>query len=106
MYEAYVAMLIGVVCAATAILALNLSRRLRPLPYAGVHLTAVIVMISLITLGYGKIPAASRHSHVFISNVIYIGVSWAIFVTTLLTYSYLNRPKHPPGTVRSERTLS
>lgn len=104
MYEAYAAALVGVVCAAVAISALNASRHLSPLPYATVHVTAMVVMIALITLGYTRIPVAARYPQIVLSNAIYIGTGWLMFVATLLTYSYLNRPKRST-TIQSERGL-
>ncbi len=105
MYEAYVATLVGVVCAAAAIVALNLSRRLDPLPYAVVHLTAVLVMIALVSLGYARIPLVARYPQTVVSSMIYIGVSWLMFVSTLVTYSYLNRSKRSSTALPSERGL-
>ena len=92
MYEAYAAMLVGVVCGGGAIVALMLSRNLTPLPYTAVHITAILVMIALVTLGYDSIPATERHTNVGLSRMVYILVSWMVFVATMWTYRLLSRP--------------
>ncbi|WP_447977541.1 hypothetical protein [Candidatus Nitrospira bockiana] len=97
MYEAYAATLVGVVSAAVAIWALRLSRSLAPLPYTAVHVAAILIMILLVTWGYAKVPVLHRYPHDLISRLIYIGVSWLMFVNTLVVHWRLNRPK-PAGT--------
>jgi hypothetical protein len=91
MYEAYAAILVGVVCAGAAIAALTLSRNLAPFPYALVHLTAVLIMISFVTLGYDSIPTAERYPHHAVSRMLYVVLSWVLFVGTLWTYRLVVR---------------
>lgn len=93
MYEAYAAVLVGVVCAGVAILALRVSRDFAPAAYAGVHVAVVVLMIVLVTIGYGKVSLTQRVSPAIVSSGIYVGVSWIMFVNTLIVYSFLNRQK-------------
>jgi hypothetical protein len=93
MYEAYAAMLVGVVCAGGAIGALTLSRNLPPLSYTAVHVTTILIMIAVVTLGYDSIPPAERYPHVGLSRLLYIVVSWVLFVITLWTHRLLGRPE-------------
>ncbi|MER3422929.1 MAG: hypothetical protein C4293_06540 [Nitrospiraceae bacterium] len=89
-YEAYAATLVGVVSAGVAIRALTVSRNLAPLHYTVVNLIAILLMIVLVTVGYDTILFTARHPHIIISRLVYIGVSWLIFVKTLVVYSCLN----------------
>jgi hypothetical protein len=93
MYEAYAAMLVGVVSAAAAIAAMVFSRRLAPLAYTTVHLAAILLMIMLVTFGYETIPLFARMTPVYVSRLIYLGVSSVIFVNTMLIHTFLNRSK-------------
>jgi hypothetical protein len=91
MYEAYAAMLVGVVCAGGAIAALTLARNLAPLPYTAVHVITILVMIAVVTLGYDSIPLEERYFHHGLSRLLYIAVSWLVFTGTLWTYRLLGR---------------
>lgn len=93
MYEAYAAMLVGIVSAAAAIGALIGSRHLPPLPFTAVHLTATLLMIMLVTFGYEAIPPAARTAPAHMSRLIYLGVSSVMFVNTMLVHAFLNRSK-------------
>jgi protein-S-isoprenylcysteine O-methyltransferase Ste14 len=93
MYEAYAAMLVGVVCAGGAIAALTLARNLAPLAYTAVHVTTIVVMIVLVTLGYDSIPSVERYPDPGLSRMLYVVVSWMLFVGTLWTYRLLGRPE-------------
>ncbi len=97
MYEAYVAMLVGIVSAAAAIGALIGSRHLPPLPYTAVHLAATICMIMLVTFGYEAVPSAARTAPAYMSRLIYLGVSSVMFVNTMLVHAFLNRSKGNPS---------
>ena len=95
MYEAYAAMLVGTVSAGAAIVAMIGSRHLSPLLYTAVHLAATLFMIFLVTFGYEAVPAAARSEPVYISRLIYLGVSSVMFVNTMLIHAVLNRsPGH------------
>ncbi len=91
MYEAYAAMLVGIVSAAAAIGALIGSRHLPPLPYTTVHLTATLFMIMLVTFGYDAVPAAAHTAPAYMSRLIYLGVSSVMFVSTMFVHAFLNR---------------
>jgi hypothetical protein len=91
MYEAYAAILVGVVCAGAAIAALALARNLAPLPYAAVHVAAILIMIGFVTLGYDSIPTEERYPHLAVSRMLYVVLSWILFVGTLWTYRVLVR---------------
>lgn len=93
MYEAYAAMLVGIVSAAGAIGALIGSRHLSPLLYTAVHLMATLFMIMLVTFGYEAVPAAARTAPAYMSRLIYLGVSSVMFVNTMLIHAVLNRSK-------------
>jgi hypothetical protein len=93
MYEAYAAMLVGIVSAAAAIGALIGSRHLSPLLYTAVHLTATLFMIMLVTFGYEAVPPAARMAPAYISRMIYLGVSSVMFFNTMLCHGFLNRSK-------------
>jgi hypothetical protein len=93
MYEAYAAMLVGIVSAAAAIGALIGSRHLPPLLYTAVHLTATLFMIILVTCGYEAVPPAVRIAPAYLSRLIYLGVSSVMFVNTMLLHAFLNRSK-------------
>jgi hypothetical protein len=92
MYEAYAAMLVGVVCGAAAIAALNLSRNLAPLSYTAMHLATIVVMITLVTLGYDSIPVAERYPQAGTSRLLYVVVSWLLFIGTMAVYRHLQSP--------------
>jgi len=91
MYEAYAAMLVGIVSAAAAIGALIGSRHLSPLAYTAVHLTATLLMIALVTFGYEAVPAPARTGPDYISRLIYLGVSSVMFFNTMLVHAFLNQ---------------
>jgi hypothetical protein len=93
MYEAYAAMLVGIVSAAAAIGALIGSRHLPPLAYTAVHLTASLLMIMLVTFGYEAVPAPVRIGPEYVSRLIYLGVSSVMFFNTMLVHAFLNRSK-------------
>jgi hypothetical protein len=93
MYEAYAAMLVGIVSAAAAIGALIGSRHLSPLAYTAVHLTATLLMILLVTFGYEAVPAPARIGPEYVSRLIYLGVSSVMFFNTMLVHAFLNRSK-------------
>lgn len=93
MYEAYAAMLVGVISAAAAIGALISTRRLSPLGYTAVHLSVTLLMIGLVTFGYARIPLSARTSPDYVSRLIYLGASCATFFNTMLIHAILNRPK-------------
>jgi hypothetical protein len=93
MYEAYAAMLVGIVSAAGAIGALIGSRHLSPLFYTAVHLIATLFMIMLVTFGYEAVPPAARTAPAYMSRLIYLGVSSVMFVNTMLIHAVLNRSK-------------
>lgn len=93
MYEAYAAMLVGIVSAAAALGALISSRHLPPLPYTIVHLAATLLMILLVTFGYEAVPTAARTAPAYISRLIYLGVSSGMFINTMLVHAFLNRSK-------------
>jgi hypothetical protein len=93
MYEAYAAMLVGIVSAGAAIGALIGSQRLPSLPYTAVHLTATLFMIMLVTFGYDAVPPAARMAPDYMSRLIYLGVSSTMFVNTMLVHAFLNRSK-------------
>ena len=90
MYEAYAALLVGVVSAAAAISALICSRCFSPLPYTVVHLTATLVMIVLVTFGYEAVPVSAREAPEYLSRLIYLGVSSVMFFNTMLVHAFLN----------------
>jgi protein-S-isoprenylcysteine O-methyltransferase Ste14 len=92
MYEAYVATLVGVVCGAAAVAALQFSRNLSAAPYAAVHLVAILVMIVLVTLGYDSMPLSVSSSNMASSRMLYILVSWVLFIATMWTYRLLSHP--------------
>lgn len=91
MYEAYAAMLVGVVSAAAAIGALIVSRRLPPLAYTAVHLMATLLMIILVTFGYEAVPAPVRTGPEYVSRLIYLSVSSVMFFSAMLVHAFLNR---------------
>lgn len=91
MYEAYAAVLVGIVSAAAAIAALIGSRRSPPLTYTAVHLTATLVMIVLVTFGYEAVPLSARVAPEYLSRLIYLGVSSVMFFNTMLVHAFLNR---------------
>ena len=93
MYEAYAAMLVGIVSAAAAIAALMGSRHLSPLPYTALHLTATLLMIMLVTFGYEAVPPTARIAPAYISRLIYLGVSSTMFLNTMLVHAFINRSK-------------
>jgi hypothetical protein len=93
MQEAYAAMLVGIVSAAVAIGALIGSRRLPPLAYTVVHLTATLLMIMFVTCGYEAVPTAARTAPEYLSRLIYLGVSSIMFFNTILIHAFLNRSK-------------
>jgi hypothetical protein len=93
MQEAYAAMLVGIVSAAVAIGALIGSRRLPPLAYTVVHLTATLLMIMFVTYGYEAVPTAARTAPEYLSRLIYLGVSSIMFFNTILIHAFLNRSK-------------
>ena len=93
MHEAYTAMLVGVVSAAVAIGAMLFSRHLAAAAYTVVNLTAVFLMIALVTCGYETIPPFSRTASVHVSRLIYLVVSSLMFVNTMLIHAFLNRSK-------------
>ena len=98
MYECYAATVVGVVCAAGAIAALTVSRSMRPLPYTVVHITAVLIMIALVTTGFDKVPPAARYPQETVSRLLYIAVSWLAFVATLAVHRYIQaNPQRPTG---------
>jgi FtsH-binding integral membrane protein len=98
MYEAYAASLVGVVCGAAAVIALQLTRNLSALPYAAVHLGAILLMIVLVTLGYDSIPFDERYPQAGFSRMLYILVSWIAFVTTMAIYRQLQGTRIPAPT--------
>jgi hypothetical protein len=100
MYEAYAASLVGVVCGAAAVVAIQLSRNLSPVPYTAVHLGAILLMIVLITLGYDSIPFTERYPELGFSRMVYIVVSWLAFVATMAIHRQLQgtRIAAPSGT--------
>ncbi|HKN85825.1 MAG TPA: hypothetical protein VJV04_03090 [Nitrospiraceae bacterium] len=99
MYEAYAALLVGIVSAAAAIGALIGSRHSSPLAYTAVHLTATLVMIMLVTFGYEAVPMSARVAPEYLSRLIYLSVSSVMFFNTMLVHAFLNRsPKK--GTMR------
>lgn len=91
MYEAYAALLVGVISAAAAISALIGSRHAAPLAYTAVHLTATLVMIVLLTFGYEAVPVSARVAPEYLSRLIYLGVSSVMFFNTMLVHAFLNR---------------
>lgn len=93
MYEAYAAMLIGIVSAAAAIGAMIGSRHLSPLLYTAVHVAATLAMILLVTFGYEAVPVSARTEPVHVSRLIYLAVSSLMFVNTMLIHAFLNRTK-------------
>lgn len=97
MYEAYAAMLVGIISAAAAIGALLGSRQLSPLLYTSVHLAATVLMIMLVTFGYEAVPSTARIAPVYISRLIYLGVSSVMFLNTMLVHAFLNRSKGTPS---------
>lgn len=98
MYECYAATVVGVVCAAGAIAALAVSRTMRPLPYTVVHITAVLVMIALVTVGFEKVPLAARYPQETVSRLLYIAVSWLAFVGTFAVHRVIQPdPQRPTG---------
>ena len=99
MYEAYAALLVGVISAAAAISALIGSRHAAPLAYAAVHLTATLVMIVLVTFGYEAVPVSARVAPEYLSRLIYLGVSSVMFFNTMLVHAFLNRSPQK-GTTR------
>ena len=99
MYEAYVAMLVGIISAAAAIAALIGSRHFSPLAYTAVHLTATLVMIVLVTFGYEATPMSARIAPEYISRLIYLGVSSVMFFNTMLVHAFLNRSPHEGTTL-------
>jgi hypothetical protein len=90
MYEVYVATLVGVVCGAAAVAALQFSRNLSALLYAGVHLGAILFMIVLVTQGYDSIPSIQRYPQMGLSRMLYVGVSWLVFIATMGIYRHLH----------------
>jgi hypothetical protein len=97
MYEAYAAMLVGIVSAAAAIGALMGSRHLSPLLYTAVHLTVTLLMIGLVTFGYEAVSPDARIAPAYLSRLIYLGVSSVMFINTMLVHAFINRSKgnHP-----------
>jgi formate hydrogenlyase subunit 4 len=98
MYEAYAAMLVGTVCGAAAVLALQISRNLSAIAYTAVHLGTILLMIVLVTFGYDSIPFAERHPQLGISRLLYVAVSWTFFIATMLIHrqiqgAYASSPK-------------
>jgi hypothetical protein len=92
MLEIYAATLVGVVCGAAAVAALQLSRELAPAPYTAIHVITIVVMIGLVTLGYESIPTIERYADAGLSRMLYVVVSWLAFMLTMLIHRQLQLP--------------